>query len=381
VIEQLEQLCLAVGGVSEPDARKVVEAVNRRLSVLLNAEIVKFYWKEEAQEGVILKPVAYINDTQAPDPQRFQLSTSSRGVLEWTFTTGQALWIEDIRSHAREDSMVNLAGATSLPTETLNFADPPQSDAIVVVPIRERGVVCGVYSVELQTSRRLSERVVYLMQRLGRSLGTLLHNADMYDYDIRKSGRAITQFLDSLQGFAFDSVLLDQNWRTAFVARPYAGEFSAVQNVIENALLAFGVRAKHYVPETRQYVVSEIISQIKNAHFCVADLTGNNSNVLAEVGMMMVLGKRLLVLKQRGDEADIPFDLSQFSIFEYELGRGEELLVWSPAEHRMIAFGEILDGFLKQLPAETGFHVAHPWDPDREAQDRTRPERERALSE
>jgi hypothetical protein len=34
-------------------------------------------------------------------------------------------------------------------------------------------------------------------------------------------------------------------------------------------------------------------------------VTGNNPNVLAEVGMMMALGKTLLVLKQREDGAEV----------------------------------------------------------------------------
>ena len=363
MIEQLEQLCLAVGNVGESDARSVVDAVNRRLSDLLNAEIVKLYWKEEAQDGVILRPVAFINKARAPDPQRFPVRPDSRGVLEWVYTTGAPLWLDDIKVNHHEQALENHATNREIPVDALNLADPPQSDAMIVVPILERGTVCGVYSIELQSSRRLSDRVVYLMQQLGKSLGSLLYNVDMYEYDVRKSGRAISRFLDSMEGFAFDTVLIDQDQRTAFVARPYAGEFAPVQAAIEATLGSFGVRARHYTPESHRYVVEEIIAQITNAHFCIADLTGNNSNVIAEIGMMMVLGKKLLVLKRHGDEADIPFDLSQFNIWDYDLGRENELLVRSAADGRMGAFGNVLEPFLNDLPAETGFHLAATWDP------------------
>jgi hypothetical protein len=218
--------------------------------------------------------------------------------------------------------------------------------------------------VELDSaSEQLSDRVVYLMQRLARSLGTLQYNADTYQWDLKKTGKAIRAFLDSIQTFTFDSVLLDQNWRTAFVARPYRKEFGAVQAAIEGILAECGVRGKHYVPETKQYVVSEIINQIKNAHFCIADLTGNNPNVLAEVGMMMVVNKSVLVLKERNDDAEIPFDLSQFSVWEYELSRDDALLVWSAADQRLIPLREIVERFLKTLVPETGFAAAKRWAP------------------
>jgi hypothetical protein len=364
VIEQLEQLCYAVGSVGESDARQVVEAVNRRLKVLLNAHIVKLYWKEEAREGVILKPIAFINDTDWPDPESFQLGADSRGVLEWVYRAGEPLWLENVRTTYQQPSVVNEASGAEIDTDLLQFSNPPQSDAMVVVPIRERGGVCGVYSIELDsTTERLSDRVVYLMQRLARSLGTLQYNADTYQWDLKKTSKAIRAFLDSIQTFTFDSVLLDQNWRTAFVARPYRKEFGAVQTAIEDVLADCGVRGKHYVPETRQYVVSEIINQIKNAHFCIADLTGNNANVLAEVGMMMVVNKSVLVLKEHHDEAEIPFDLSQFSIWEYELSRDDSLLVWSAADQRLIPLREIVERFLKTLAPETGFAAAKRWVP------------------
>jgi hypothetical protein len=369
MIEQLEQLCLAVGVVQPSDARQVTEAVNRRLKELLNAQIVKLYWKDEAEEGVILKPIAYINETNSPDPQRFSFGSQDKGVLQWVFREAQPLWLEDIKAHRQDDSLVNQATKEPIEHDELELSDPPQSDSMLVVPIVERGVVHGLYSAELQSSAQLSVQALALMQRLSRSLAPLLYNADTYEYDIQKTNRAIRHFLDSIQSFVFDRVLLDQNVRTAFVARPYGEQFSAVQERVEGALAAYGVRARHYMAESQQYVVQEIISQIKNSHFCIADLTGSNSNVLAEVGMMMVLHKKLIVLKRRGDELAVPFDLRQYSIWEYELGRDRnELLVWNAAESRMVPFGDSLQRFISKLPMDTGFFLAEEWVPAQAAQ-------------
>jgi hypothetical protein len=365
VIEQLEQVCFAVGSVREPDAEKVIDAVNRKLGTLLNAHVIKLYWKQEADRGgVILRPVSYINEAEVPDPQPFSITSECRGVLEWVFATGRPLWLQDVQRQYRDETVVNLATDEPVATELLQFADPPQSDAMIVVPLRERGVTHGLYSIELPSSRGLNPRVKSLVERLGRALGTMLYNADVFEYDMRKSGRAINQFLNSVQSFSFDRVLLDQDWRTTFVARPYKDEFLRVQQVVEHLLLSKGIRARHYESENRQYVVNEIIGQIRNSHFCIADLTGNNLNVVAEVGMMMVLNKKPLVLRRKGDDSPIPFDLSQFSFWEYELGRDDGLLVQSPAAGRLVPFDEVLERFLNELPPENGFFLAKEWRPE-----------------
>jgi hypothetical protein len=66
MIERLEQLAFAVGAVSSNDAKQVVDAVNDRVMTLLNAQVVKLYWREEVQEGFILDPMAYVNRHGTP---------------------------------------------------------------------------------------------------------------------------------------------------------------------------------------------------------------------------------------------------------------------------------------------------------------------------
>ena len=368
MIEHLEQLCLAVGIVRSSDAKRVVEAVNDRLATLLNAHIIKLYWHQgESEDGTLYGPIAYINAPGLPEPRQFTLSPAGEhaGVLQWVLREGQPLWLEDIKARRDEDELENRATQQSIETRRLNLADPPQSDSMMVVPMFERGAVLGLYSVELARSGRFNGQVFSLMKRLSRPLADLLYNADVYEYDKEKTGRAITKFLTANQEVKFDRVLLEENCRTAFVARPFQPEFTRTQASIERALASFEVRAKHYVAESRAFVVEEIINQIKTSHFCVADLSGNNENVLAEVGMMMVLGRRLLVLKQRGDESTIPFDLSQYSIWEYDFS-GDDLVVVDPAVGGLVPFGEVLERFLNELPADTGYPFAEPWRPEAE---------------
>jgi hypothetical protein len=361
LIEQLEQLCAAAGFVREADARQVIEGVNRQLLNLLKADAVALYWSQAGERGYVLTPVAHINFTERPDPQPFIVNADSREVLAWVFLNAQPLWLEDVARRHRDDVILNRATGARLTRGMVNLDDPPLFDSIVAVPLLEKGGVHGVYAVDTG-SRQLSQRVVALMQRLGRPLASLLHSADMLEYQQRQTGRAVRLFLDSIRDFRLSDVLLDQDFRTAFIATPYSYEFDAVRQSLAQSLAASGVRTASYVPETRQYVVSEITAQIRNSHFCIADLTGNNVNVITEVGMMMVLGKRTLVLRRRGDDTSIPFDLSHFSVWEYEIDQsGTELLVFSPADNRLVPFRGILERFLAQLPGETGFMLAEPW--------------------
>jgi GAF domain-containing protein len=366
MIEQLEQLCFAVGAIRDTDAEKVVSTVNQKVAELLGAHIVKLFWRQEAERGgVILRPVSYVNVSQASDPQQFAVGPDAEGVLEWVFAHGEPLWLEDIRHQDRDGTIRNQCTRAEIEMRQLAFSDPPQSDAMIVVPIRERGVVVGLYAVELPSTRGLSKRVVTLMERLARAMGTMLYNSDVFQYDMTKSGRAISQFVTSMQTFTFDRVMLTQNVRTAFVARPYDTAFLPIQKALERTLRAEGIRARHYEAENRQYIINEIIDQIRNSHFCVADITGNNLNVVAEIAVMTVLGKKPLVLKRKGDAAKLPFDLSQYSYWEYELGEADgELRVHRPAAHDFVPLLEVLRDFVGELPADSGYFMAQEWRPD-----------------
>jgi len=369
MIKELEQLCWAVGLIKEDDAKQVVAAVNRRLGTLLRAHIVKLYWKGQAEHGVILRPVEYINHTQRPDPAPFALDSHQRGVLPWVFRGSRPLWLEEV-TRSGDGPFINKVDGEEIPREELNLTNAPQSDSMMVVPIIERGTIQGLYSVELESSGRLTEGVVTLMERLSRALGTLLYNADLYEYDAEKSARSVSRFLNSIQGYSFDRMLLEQHVRTAFVARPFSPEFGAVQERVEKVLVSKGIRAKAWLGDPTQLIISEIMEQVRNSHFCIADLTENNWNVLTEVGMMMMLEKRPLVLRRRGDTSKVPYDISHYRYWEYEAPSdgSDELLVWSAHDNRAIPFGNVLDQFLTELPLDSGFWAARRYEPAAEAE-------------
>jgi len=71
-------------------------------------------------------------------------------------------------------------------------------------------------------------------------------------------------------------------------------------------------------------------TQMRKCHFGIADITGNNPNVLYEVGWMLGMGKLVILLKYDKDEADAAFDIDQrlrIHYGRYPLTTGHTLIV------------------------------------------------------
>lgn len=221
-----------------------------------------------------------------------------------------------------------------------------------------RGHVHGVYSVEVISAERFNERILNLIRHLMDALAPLVWNADVYDFDLQKTTRAVNKFLNSIRDFEFDPVLLAQHIRSGFVVRPFSSEFSRTHEMLSDLLQAKGVLARHYEPiEGRGLVINEIMKQVRNSHFCICDITSANPNVMVEVGMILILQKPMMLIRRKGDETPIPFDLGHQQVHDYAMAQ-DGLQVWSPAESQFRPFGPILDDFLTQLPAESGFFAA-----------------------
>jgi hypothetical protein len=234
---------------------------------------------------------------------------------------------------------------------------------MMVVPLTMRGDVRGLCSVELRSAGRLRRSILDLLVRIARPLAAIFWDADVYGYNEQRTFNAVSQFMNLTASFSFDEVLLEGEQRSGFIARPFDPQFSDIETRIVSLLGSRRIRARAYQPEGgRGYIIDDIQRQIRNSHFCVADLTGLNPNVMAEVGMMMVLKKHFLLLRRRGDGATVPFDLTQHPVYDYEVRPGiGGLQVWNVPENRYQSFDIVLEKFIEQLPAETGFFSAPEW--------------------
>ncbi|MCA1600995.1 MAG: hypothetical protein LC776_04915 [Acidobacteria bacterium] len=364
MIELLEQLSLAAGVISRTDAIQVADAMNRRIRDLVDAQVVKLYWREEAEKGVILAPVTYIDKTQDSEPRPFQLDEAPKGILSYVYLTARPLWLEQIKKQDLNKSLRNKAEQDAeVPPAFLDMRSGyAWMDSMMAIPLIVRGDVRGIYSVELRVSGRLKESVLSLLQRLGKSVASLFWNADVYAYDQQKTSLAVRQFLDIIRKFSFDSLFLDEHYRAGFIARPFKPEFGVVEQELVRLLNSKGVEARHYEPSGEQgFMIADIEAQIRGSHFAIADLTGSNPNVLAEVGMMITMGKHLMLIRKRGDQTPRPFNLNQFPLYEYDVASNGRLNAWNAAVDSFEEFDLCLERFIQHLPAETGYFSAPSW--------------------
>jgi hypothetical protein len=64
-------------------------------------------------------------------------------------------------------------------------------------------------------------------------------------------------------------------------------------------------------------IIEQVKRHIEDADFCIGDLSGNNPNVMWELGYAHALGKPVIVLRQ--GTSDLPFDVRADRLFTYEL--------------------------------------------------------------
>ncbi len=358
----LEQLSNAVGVIARADVKQVADAVNRRVMELLGAKLIKLYWVQEAEDGVILSPFTFTNESGNPDPKPFQVPNN--GVLSWVFCNRIPLWLESLLTKDLMKPIRNEWNGEMVDPETLDVAPGRYViDSTICIPLVVRGEVRGVYAVELHTSGKLAFSVVALMERLGKALSSLLWNADVYQYDQQKTSGAVQQFLNATRGFAFDSIFLEERYRAGFIARPFQADFAEVEARVSRLLEMKHIRARCYHPSGgREYVVEEIQKEIRNSHFCIADVTGATPNVMTEVGMMMILGKHFLLLRRRDDSTPLPFNIAHLPVRDYELSSDDEKLrIWNPGTSRFQPLDRVFDDFIGRLPVESGFSSASEW--------------------
>jgi GAF domain len=366
LIEQLEQLSLALSQISRDEAKRVADAVNNKILDLLDAQVIKLYWIGEAQDGVLLTPMAFINRTQSENPRPFQLREDNKGILPWVFKERRPLWLEELTTKDLNIEVRNRATGDPVPADHLDMGSTPWLDSMMVIPMTVRGDVRGLYSVELRSTGRLNRQILELLQRIARPLAAIFWDAEHYAYSEERTSNAVSQFVNVAGGSSPEDLTREGERRSGFIARPFTAEFSEIESRIASLLESKHIRARAYQPEGgNDYIIDEIQRQIKNSHFCIADVTGLNPNVMAEVGMIMILKKHFLLLRRRGDTAGRPFNLSALKLYDYEVRQDERgLQVWDASAERFQPFEDVLDKFIDQLPAETGYTSAREWTPD-----------------
>lgn len=162
---------------------------------------------------------------------------------------------------------------------------------------------------QLHADEQISAQLRFIYSYLATNKLTREHAFDQYGTFRFTLDAAGWQRVDELQKHQAESS------KTAFVAMSFAKEMKSVRNAIKQAIFACG-----YVPrimdeiEHNHQIVPEMLYEIRQARFVIAELTGHNNGAYYEAGYALGLGKEIIhVCKGEQFGADGHFDVKQIN--------------------------------------------------------------------
>ncbi len=98
-------------------------------------------------------------------------------------------------------------------------------------------------------------------------------------------------------------------------------------------------------------IMEELLTRMQTASLIIADISGNNPNVMWELGYAMALNKATIIITSSLDEA--PFDAKSFRIMDYEFGNVSNTLIEPLANAIINMFRDVPESI--SLPDESGY--------------------------
>lgn len=97
-----------------------------------------------------------------------------------------------------------------------------------------------------------------------------------------------------------------------FVIMPFASEFNDVYDTIKTSIIASVGPDEIKCSRLDEFnfagrISDDLLKEISDSNLCIADITGNNPNVMWEVGYAMALNKPVIFITQ--DITKLPFDI------------------------------------------------------------------------
>lgn len=103
---------------------------------------------------------------------------------------------------------------------------------------------------------------------------------------------------------------------TCFVLMPFRKEFHFIYDRIRDVLLKVNVKAiRADELSAPGLITDQIAEQIARAEFILADVTGQNPNVMYEIGIASTLGKKVVIISQ--EDQRLPFDIAAQRVLFY----------------------------------------------------------------
>ena len=357
LIKKLHDFSLPLNFVQEEHERRIITAVVRKLAQLSEDALFRVYKSSKLDGRFALELKAHSGSSpRGSAPERILLDEVQRkGALSWCVENGQdkeGFWVEGIRSAADPAKLKNKFDGEEIGDSYTDFIDDP--DTVIAVPLRTaNSEVIGIIAVQFEKETHVSRQFANILTKISTEVTRIIRKSNETTTYIRNTTDAVEGFLDDIQSLELSPELLEPRSKVGFIARPFSDEFNEVGKELERLLAEEGCEALAYSPDRPGgLVASEVMGQIKNARFGVADITGSNPNVLMEVGVMIASKKDVLLLRDHNDTSETPFNLSNYHAHEYRQTKDGQLEIKRPTESAFSPFAEALKPLLKDLAQE-----------------------------
>lgn len=369
ITEELNRLSLSLDYLDEEHRNSVLKVVNQRVKSLLKARIVDVRWKGELNPGaggILLQPIY----SSTPNPKPYFVNEQSQGVWSWLYHNRKPVWLENLHERAPNEPWPNKADNNENMDPKYLTIDPA-TNTIISLPLvygESTDVVWGAFTVEWGADDTPDEDTLKGLISLARPIGRIVWKADLHMID-RLDTRNAIDLLDKAVATAGTETVLNK-YRSGFYVRPFDAKYVKIENFIGNYLHAKKIQVQRFVnPGGGRPVINDIIKMIRMSHFGIVDITGLNPNVLVEVGMLLGLKRQVMLIKEAGDAAPTPFNLSAYEIHKYQvLQEGAEaeptVEFYDPGANNYVPAEQALGRFLEELRNHEGFRKASPWEPE-----------------
>lgn len=106
--------------------------------------------------------------------------------------------------------------------------------------------------------------------------------------------------------------------KNVFVIMPFTNDCFEMYELLKIKLGEYFNFSNAADEDNQQNILKDIVLPIYNADVIIADLSGQNSNVMYELGVAHSLGKKTIVIT-RDDLSTLPFDLKVYRVKKYDM--------------------------------------------------------------
>ena len=379
ILQEFKKLTVAINFLSEANAKELIDFVSRTIMEELGAYTIDLLWKQRAERGIFLNVLWSKSNSNRGQAKGHFVNEESHGIWSKVYREKKPVWIEGIQSKQCIKSIQDGGEDNTLGAGYIRLTEPVKNkrggdiveiddlvfyedtDTVIAIPMSYRDIIWGVYSIELQRYQKsVEDKTFREIYALANAMASVIWKSDVEKQYLKDTSRAINNFKDSIATFPV-SIRLNPV-RVGFLIRPFVGEeFEYIEKYINKSLHKKNVHVSHYShPAGGGIVIQNLMEEIKKAHFGIADITKNRPNSLLELGMMMILNKKFIILKRKDDDTDVPFDIGAYQYYKYEM-KGPELVFFEPGKDNPLKIDDVFNSFIKILERDRGFSEAQPY--------------------